>query len=287
MALDQHPKSAIARNLSSLSAIFTGALDLRRRAHAKGDVAPADIDQIEELVNQVALKMIFKLNDATFRPLFSDLVDWSLSLWKEDPIGQMARLQSLYGFVFTFFENIKSAATNYATYILDNAVSILTTTDLTDESQANLWRKVLITLAKSFEHDGSDFWQAPANFSAVQPALTLQLGQASTVDLTKELIPAIVELAAAADSQDHYKELNTAILKQLRSESGAVRLAAVLCQQALVDRHGDEWLQSLPEMLPYISELQDDDDDDVERETHRWITKIEGALGENLDAMLQ
>ena len=69
--------------------------------------------------------------------------------------------------------------------------------------------------------------------------------------------------------------------------SAAVRLAVVLCEQALTDRLGEDWLAMLPEMLPYISELQDDDDEVVERETHRWIVKIEGILGESLDSMLQ
>jgi len=55
----------------------------------------------------------------------------------------------------------------------------------------------------------------------------------------------------------------------------------------LTDRLGDEWLSMLPEMLPFISELQEDDDDVVEKETHRWIVKIEDVLGESLDNMLQ
>jgi U3 small nucleolar RNA-associated protein 10 len=55
----------------------------------------------------------------------------------------------------------------------------------------------------------------------------------------------------------------------------------------LTDRLGEEWLSMLHEMLPRISELQEDDDEVVERETHRWIVKIEGVLGESLDSMLQ
>ena len=102
-----------------------------------------------------------------------------------------------------------------------------------------------------------------------------------------DLIPAVVELAAAADSSDHHKELNSAILKHMRSETASVRLAAVRCEQELTDRLGEEWLSMLPEMLPFISELQEDDDDVVEKETHRWIVKIEGVLGESLDSMLQ
>ncbi|KAJ2901020.1 ssu processome component [Zalerion maritima] len=290
MALDKHPKTAVSKNLFSLSTVFTGALDLRRTKHAGGDwddVVSSQIDALEDLVNEVALKMIYKLNDTTFRPIFSQLIDWSLSLPNTDKVGQVARLQSLYGFLHAFFDNIKSAATNYATYIVDNAIQILTTADLNDKMLVDLWKRVLVTVTKCFEHDGSDFWQAPAHFNAISPALTSQLSKAASIDLKPELIPAIVELAAAADSQDHHKELNTAILQHLKPKTAPISLAVVLCQQALVDRHGDEWLQALPEMLPCISELQDHGDDVVERETHRWITKIETVLGENLDAMLQ
>lgn len=102
-----------------------------------------------------------------------------------------------------------------------------------------------------------------------------------------EVIPTITELAVAADSADHQKEMNVAILKYMRHDSAAVRLAAVQCEQSLTDKLGEEWLALLPEMLPYISELQEDDDETVERETQRWIVKIEGILGESLDSMLQ
>ena len=76
-------------------------------------------------------------------------------------------------------------------------------------------------------------------------------------------------------------------MKSLRDTAPAVRLAAVKAEEALTERLGEEWLALLPEMLPFISELQEDEDEEVERETHKWIVKIEGVLGESLDAMLQ
>lgn len=81
--------------------------------------------------------------------------------------------------------------------------------------------------------------------------------------------------------------LNASILKHTRSDSPAVRLAAVQCQRSLTDRLGEEWLALLPEMLPFISELQEDDDESVERETLGWIKKVEDVLGESLTPMLQ
>jgi U3 small nucleolar RNA-associated protein 10 len=156
-----------------------------------------------------------------------------------------------------------------------------------DDESKELWSRVLRALVKCFEYDQDDFWQSPSHFSAIGPVLCAQFTNASGLPLVQELVPAIVELAAAADSSDHHKELNVSILKHMRSETASVRLAAVKCEQALTDRLGEEWLSMLPEMLPFISELQEDDDDVVEKETHRWIVGIEGILGESLDSMLQ
>ena len=102
-----------------------------------------------------------------------------------------------------------------------------------------------------------------------------------------EIIPAVVELAAATDSSDHLKDISNAVLKFTRSASAAVRLSAVQCERSLTDRLGEEWLALLPEMLPFISELQEDDDEIVEKETLRWIQMVEEILGESLNAMLQ
>lgn len=114
-----------------------------------------------------------------------------------------------------------------------------------------------------------------------------QLKQAADISAADELIPSITDLAVAADSAAHHKTLNTVVLQYMRSDSVAVRLAAVNCQQSLTARLGEEWLALLPEMLPFISELQEDDDEKVERETLRWIKQIEEVLGESLTPMLQ
>ncbi|KAF4993011.1 hypothetical protein FDECE_13542 [Fusarium decemcellulare] len=291
LAIDKHPKSGISKNATLLSSILMKVFDLRRQEHSKGDLGEQTLLKLSALdasANDKALKMIYKLNDAAFRPVFIQLVEWSSSgLAKNDRVGRSLRQYSVYGFLQAFFGTLKSIVTNYATYIVEDAVNILKTVDLNDAEERQLWTKVLQTLANCFEHDQDDFWQAPAHFRAVEPVLMEQFSHAGTVDVTHDLIPTTVELASAADSQAHQKELNLALLKHLRSESAAVRLAAVKCEQALTDRLGEEWLSMLHEMLPRISELQEDDDEVVERETHRWIVKIEGVLGESLDAMLQ
>ncbi|KAK3302166.1 uncharacterized protein B0T15DRAFT_542141 [Chaetomium strumarium] len=291
MALDKHSKAVVARNVSSLSTILLSSLDLRRMVvlgQVKASISSFELDEIETKTNDDALKMIYKLNDAAFRPVFSRLMEWAWTgLPKNDSAGRTLRLYAVYGFLNTFFDNLKSIVTSYASYIVESAVKVLSATEFKDAPEKELWKRVLSTLAKCFEHDQDGFWQAPAHFGAVAPVLVEQFLHAGAIDATEHLVPAVVELAAAADSQEHHKELNGALLKHLRSGQAAVRLAVVRCQQALTSKLGEEWLQALPEMLPYISELQDDDDEEVERENSRWIVEIEEKLGESLDSMLQ
>ncbi|KAI0199602.1 armadillo-type protein [Astrocystis sublimbata] len=290
IAIDKHSKTDISRNVTVLSSIFFNALDLRRVLHSRDDVDGEfirHIGQVEETVNNVALRMVYKLNDASFRPIFSQLMEWSTSVPRKDAAQKNFRLLSVFNFLSAFFGNLKSIVTSYATYVVENAVGVLTTTNFANAEERELWKKVLQVLAQCFEHDQDEFWQAPAHFNAIAPVLVSQFAHAPSVDLTAGLIPAVVELAATADSQEHQKELNSSLLKNLRSEQAPVRLAVVKCQQALTDKLGEEWLSMLPEMLPYISELQEDDDEMVERETNSWILGIETVLGESLDAMLQ
>ncbi|KAL3425575.1 ssu processome component [Phlyctema vagabunda] len=290
IAIDKHSKSIVTKNSSTLSKIFLNAFDLKRQwsLAIESRFNSEAMSEIETEVNEVAIKMIYKFNDSTFRPIFSNLIEWAASgLPKKDKAGRILRQQSIYGFFALFFENLKSIVTSYATYVLEDAVEVLNDVNIKDDESKKLWSRVLQTLVKCFEHDQDDFWQAPSHFGAIAPVLCAQFTHASNASLADDLVPAIVELAAAADSSDHHKELNSTILKHLRSENSNIRLAAVKCEQALTERLGEEWLSMLPEMLPFISELQEDDDDVVEKETHRWIVMIEDVLGESLDSMLQ
>lgn len=147
----------------------------------------------------------------------------------------------------------------------------------------------------------AEFWQSPSHLASISGPLIAQLGHAitsKTADLViQEVVPAITELAVAADSTDNHKELNTALMKYLRpstapnakstgGDNPLTRLAALKTEQALTEQLGEEWLVLLPEMLPYISELMEDEDEGVEREVRKWVKQIEGVLGERLDDML-
>lgn len=101
------------------------------------------------------------------------------------------------------------------------------------------------------------------------------------------MVPCIVELAAAASSDEHFKNINTALCRAMRNDASAVRLVAVRALRELYTRLGEEWLGLLAETVPFIAEILEDDDEEVEREARRLVVAIEKFQGEGeLQAML-
>ncbi|KAJ5918008.1 U3 small nucleolar RNA-associated protein 10 [Penicillium verhagenii] len=302
LAVEKNPKSTVSNNIGVLTTILFKAFDLRREQAVLGDRAQfdaGDLDEAEATMHDVAIKMIYKLNDSTFRPLFTKLVEWSTSPQKDEQ-GQVARLTTFYKFLQVFFGTLQSIVTGYSSYILENTVKILGSTGPAKATKS-LWLATLGTLRNSFEHDQDEFWQSPSHLSSISGPLISQLAHATSsksADLVvQEVIPAITELATAADSTDNHKELNVALMRYLRPSTAPnaksaggdnpfTRLAALKAEQALTEQLGEEWLALLPEMLPYISELMEDEDESVEREVRKWVKQIESVLGERLDDML-
>lgn len=306
LAIEKHPKSATIKNVGVLSNVLFKAFDLRREQVVLGSEAAfdaSDLEEVEETVNQVAINMIYKLNDTTFRPIFVKFIEWATTgLPTKDVQGRMSRLTTLYKFLQVFFGTLKSIVTGYASYIIENVVEVLAKANPTDKTTKTLWLATMRMLRNAFEHDQDEFWQSPSHLTQISSPLISQIAHAtnsSTASIViSEAIPAITELAVAADSTDNHKELNSALMKFLRPSSGPIftsvaggenphtRFAALKAEQALTKQLGEEWLALLPEMLPYISELMEDEDENVEREVRSWVKQIEDVLGERLDDML-
>lgn len=111
LAVEKHPKSSTMKNISVLSSILFKAFDLRREQVSLGSHAvfeESELDEIEEIVNDVAIKMIYKLNDTTFRPIFTKLFEWATTgVPKKDIQGNLSRLTTFYNFLQVFFGTLQ------------------------------------------------------------------------------------------------------------------------------------------------------------------------------------
>ena len=282
-AIQHHTKATVTKNARTLFDILLEAFDLRR----KFQDADVSDDELVDLVDRVALDTVLKLNDATFRPFFMRLVEWATNaLPRKDVEDRTLRLTSLYSFSLALSDQLKSIVTSYVSFLLESASQLLKNLSRSSPAERRLLDLVLQTLSSSFLHDQDDLWQTPAHFDAVALPLINQLTKAKHIQVSDQVIPTITDLAAAVHSSEHYKTMNRAIMGYMRDGDASVRLAAVKCERSITERVNLEWLALLPEMLPFISELQEDDDEDVERETLRWVRQIEEVTGESLEGML-
>ncbi|KAJ2200361.1 snoRNA-binding rRNA-processing protein utp10, partial [Coemansia sp. RSA 521] len=92
------------------------------------------------------------------------------------------------------------------------------------------------------------------------------------------LAPAASQLMATAGNDAMWKMLNQFVMLKSRSDFACVRHGALLVLQACYEKLGEEYLILLPETIPYLAELLEDDDSRVERATHETIRLIESYL---------
>ena len=291
LVIDRQSKSAIAKQSDLLAKLFIRTFDLRRiqcSSRTEDSYEESEIEEVENAVNDALITMIYKLNDTIFRPIFIRLSEWANSAaLKLDKGSILFRRITWWTFLLRFFGTLKSLVTNYAGLVLDDAIEIMASSTPQDADSRLLWQRVVLTLHSAFENDQDDFFQIPSHFTPVCESLVSQLRRCANEDLRPELISTIMQLAATTDSPAQHKSLCAPLLQMMRDDSAAVKLAAVKCQLSLTERLGEEWLAQLPEMLPFISEGMEEDDEPVEMEVRRWVKRIEEILGESIGPMLQ
>jgi len=104
------------------------------------------------------------------------------------------------------------------------------------------------------------------------------------------LKPAIVQLAVAVQGSTGstmlWKPLNHQLLMRTRHDSPMVRFAALQITKALVERLGEEYLMLVPETLPFVVEVLEDMDEEVEAAARSLVAVLETLLGESLNEYL-
>ncbi|KAJ2800559.1 snoRNA-binding rRNA-processing protein utp10, partial [Coemansia furcata] len=158
-----------------------------------------------------------------------------------------------------------------------------------------LWHAVVESVYQCALHDTTDFWKEET-FKRVFRPLANQLPntkgagaeQALYIERVRKcLAPALSQLAAAAGNDALWKMLNQEVMLKSRSDVPAVRVASLLVLQAFYERLGEEFLILLPETIPYLAELLEDDNGLVERATQETVKVIESHLGESLQSYLR
>jgi U3 small nucleolar RNA-associated protein 10 len=90
----------------------------------------------------------------------------------------------------------------------------------------------------------------------------------------------LVQLAVAVGTDVLWKPLNYQVLLRTRSDSPIVRYSALQIVEKLYERLGEEFVILVPETVPFLAELMEDSNLQVEQLSHKVIKTINSFLGD-------
>jgi U3 small nucleolar RNA-associated protein 10 len=259
-------KAVVAKYSNELWALLLEVFDLRRiqlTERTEDSYTDSDVSEIENTVNTIAIEVIYRLNDTTFRPLFLRLNDWAsecgdLTSDSETMQAQKLRQTTVFSFHTHFFTTLRWVVTLYASNIVEPALAVLNkisksaaeTSSISKPTQSSLapstmdkdtlllYSRTLAALQSSLRYDHNGHFSSPTIFHPLAKSLVAQIHLASTpsfsATISTPIISTIKALAGAViDTPDHLKTLNSHICALRRSTSAAVRLASIDLQLAL------------------------------------------------------
>jgi len=96
----------------------------------------------------------------------------------------------------------------------------------------------------------------------------------------------LTALAAAAGNEQLWKPLNFAVLEACGHKRSEVRKAGISCLLSIIETIGEEYMVLLPECLPVLSELLEDDDE-IAGMAKECVRQGEELFGESLEDSLR
>ncbi len=102
------------------------------------------------------------------------------------------------------------------------------------------------------------------------------------------VVSCLTSLAAAAGNEQLWKPLNHTLLETCGDERRSeVRKSGVKCLLSIIHTLGEEYMVLLPECLPVLSELLEDEDEDIAALAKQCVQQGEELLGESLEDSLR
>ncbi|XP_068676688.1 HEAT repeat-containing protein 1-like isoform X1 [Montipora foliosa] len=288
-------KDDIKTYQSNLFNLFLEALDFRGQFKQEDD--DEIVDQTEGKVIEAFLCLIIKLSEGSFRPMFLRLLDWATR-----PDSPKERLLVFYRLCHGVAEKLKGLFVLFAGYIVKNCASVLDATNLSktggsifpDVSEnrgvrqtSMLLNYMLNCLYKCLVYDTHGFLDNDRFQCLMQPLVdqieNLLGGEVEFKErLSRYLAPCLAQFAVAAGNDAQWKPLNYQVLLKTRDKSSLVRFAALKVLESFHARLGEDFMVLLPETIPFLAELMEDECFEVEQQCQHVISEIERVLGEPL-----
>eukprot|EP00794_Sanderia_malayensis_P007770 gene7770-8616_t len=270
--------------------LFLKALDIRSLNAGKSQ---QELFNLEGSVLNAFCTLVMKLSENLFRPMFL-----KIHIWATATDASKERLLTFYRFCETVADKLKGLFLLFAGRILKPCAELVKKC-YTEKEDCGIFdtevdyktdlllRFIFDCLRRCFDHDAQGFLNKERFKHLLEP-LVDQIenvfgGHKMYVErITNHLIPCVSSFAADISEQSCWKTLNYRVLLKTRSQNAHVRLFALKLLEQIHKKIGESYMILLPETVPFLAELMEDENMEVEKQCQLVITQMEGILGESL-----
>ncbi|XP_009462141.1 PREDICTED: HEAT repeat-containing protein 1 [Nipponia nippon] len=252
-------KEHLISHQAELTAFFIKALDFRTE-HAQDDLE--EVGKTEAYVIDCLISMVMKLSEASFRPLFFKLFDWSKT---ESTLKD--RLLTFYRIADCIADKLKGLFTLFAGHLVKSFAETLNQVNISKTDEAffdseNSTEKSCLLLQFTMDCLHKLFLFDTQKFLTKERAETL-------------MMPLVDQLENMLGGDEKLK---------MRHTSPKVRFAALLALLEVAQKLKENYLVLLPESIPFLAELMEDECEEVEQQCQKTIQQLEVILGEPLQS---
>ncbi|XP_053983600.1 HEAT repeat-containing protein 1 [Hylaeus volcanicus] len=286
--------------LPDLSAFFLKVLQFREDISEDdmevdgSELTLKDVVVVEESASKALVALVLKLSEATFRPFYYKLYDWAA----RNPQYKQRSI-TFYRLSANIAECLKSLFVLFAGHFLKHAAVLLSSNNpsitiepqemtLTDDlSKTELVEAILLTLYRVFSYDAHNVVNQERFETLAQPIVDQLENTMGTKEeyekRTNELVvPCIAAFAGAIPDDSLHKQLVYQTLLKTRHAKPYVRSAALNALVEIVRKLGEDFMPLLPETIPFLAELLEDEDETTEKCAQNAVRTMEEILGEPL-----
>ncbi|KAK9888598.1 hypothetical protein WA026_000833 [Henosepilachna vigintioctopunctata] len=276
----------ITSYLYELNDFFLNALEFRMSGRC--DIEQTNI--VEQQIIDALSSFVLKLSESSFRPLYFKLYDWAEKGEKNEKIITFYNVScNLAKHLKSLFVLFSGCFICNAAQILDSCNKVKTDSLYFDDKEkcAILLEKVIETLLYVFKYVTVKFINRERFEILMQPLIDQLENDFNGIENLiarndKLLTPCIVHFTIATADDALWKQMNYQILLKMRSTNSHIRLMSLKCLTEIVKHLGEDFLPLLPETIPFLSELLEDEDESVEKNCKKAIQEMEKVLGESL-----
>lgn len=285
-SITQIKRSDIDLHYKQLFKFFLTALDSRGTLKGQMDV---DSQVVEASVIRAFVKLVLQLSEKAFVPLLLKLIDWSGRL-DASVSRQVTFLRSMSLLV----TELKALFVPYFGYFLKRIIAVLEDAPgMFKDAPALVPEATTYTLTAMqhcFTHD-TDAFMNNERFASLLVPLAKQLACGDHEDLEayhgrmeREVIPCLSVFPRTVNDQVLWKDFNNELLSKLQDSQAHVREATLRVFEEIFKVQGDDFLNFLPDTVPLLVELLEDDSEVVELQCKKLVHQIEKILGESIQS---